>query len=68
MSDNDKVVFLEFRPKDAKTEEQEILACKCCLNKTYTVTYLPSNQYPLLRCSVCGQHIGHIGWAGADED
>lgn len=37
------------------------LSCKVCKNKTFTITQM-DQEFPLLRCAACGQHIDKIGW------
>jgi hypothetical protein len=63
----DNVVFLRFRSDALKTDEDVCVeACAHCRNKTFTVMYDSHNNFPMMRCAVCGAHIGRIGWAHDD--
>ena len=61
---NDKVVYLEFKNKNTIEEGFiNFVACANCRNKTYVLIEDEKDQFPLLKCSACGNEIGRIGWA-----
>lgn len=60
MSDN--VVFLAFRNDHTETDVIEHLTCNNCHNKTYTVIYDRTSQFPKLLCAACNSEAGHFGW------
>lgn len=62
---NEKVVFLAFtNPKKLEQDWCDALSCKVCRNKTYTLTWMGDEAFPLLRCAACGNHAGYWGFAG----
>lgn len=62
MSDEKKVVFLAYRGP-MPTASREVLSCKACTNKTWTVEYNSDGEgHPWLRCACCGENGGRIGW------
>lgn len=63
----DNVIHLSFRSPHVEDGEMTFLACKYCRNKTYTLTYDQVDNFPLMRCSACGQHMGRMGWAHDDD-
>ncbi len=56
-----KVVFLAFKGSGCTEEHISFTACSVCKNKTFTVTH-DGEDYPLMKCAACGQHIGRIGF------
>jgi hypothetical protein len=63
---SDKVVFLQFRSPHVEDDMMAFLACSHCKNKTYTLTCDNKDDFPLMRCAACGQHMGRMGWAHDD--
>jgi hypothetical protein len=61
MSD-EKVIFLAFKNEQIEPDARDLMACKTCRNKTFTVIY-EGERFPLLQCAACVNHIGHFGWA-----
>ena len=59
---DDKVVYLEYRTKDAEEEYMGRVACAECRNKTFLVEMTREDKFPLMKCACCGQHIGRFGW------
>ena len=64
----DNVIHLSFRSPHVEDGEMTFLTCKYCKNKTYTMTYDRIDNFPLMRCAACGQHMGRMGWAHDDDD
>jgi hypothetical protein len=62
MMSDEKVVFLKFKGSNVTDEHFTLTSCANCKNKTFTVTH-DGEDYPLMKCAACGQHIGRIGWA-----
>lgn len=62
MTENNNVVFLKTYSNEQLPDTITFLCCKHCRNKTYTHTYEQGSEYPLVKCSACGSHIGRIGW------
>lgn len=62
-----EVVYLEFHSHRQKPEGMDFLACSHCRTKTFTHTYLGGNEFPLVKCAACGQHIGRVGWVCDDD-
>ncbi len=65
MSDN--VVFLEFKSPHVEDDTMAFQSCVVCMNKTFTLTKDKPDDFPLMRCAACGQHIGRMGWAHDDD-
>ena len=65
MSDN--VVFLQFRSPHMEDDAFAFLACKVCRNKAFSFATDRSGDFPLVRCTACGQHMGRMGWARDDD-
>lgn len=63
----DKLVFLAYRKEKAVTETEEVIACGVCRNKMFVVVYRDGSDYPHLRCGICGNILGKIGWADEEE-
>jgi hypothetical protein len=63
----DNVIHLSFRSPHVEGGEMMFLSCKYCHNKTYTMTYDRVDDFPLMRCAACGQHMGRMGWAHDDD-
>jgi hypothetical protein len=61
------VVRLEFKSPHVEDDTMAFLSCKACKNKTYTFTMDRPDDFPLMRCAACGQHIGRMGWAHDDD-
>lgn len=59
-----EVVFLAFSNPKAPVENK-VMACSNCRNKAFSVVY-GANDFPSLRCTACGEHMGRIGWADGD--
>jgi hypothetical protein len=55
------VVYLAFSNPNAPVENR-VLACGACRNKAFGVHY-GATDFPALRCTACGEHMGRIGWA-----
>lgn len=62
-----KVIFLKFKSEQLEEDTMAFLACKSCRNKTFTHTLDKMDNFPLVRCAACGQHIGRVGYADADD-
>lgn len=60
---NDNVVHLAFRNDKIEPDVRDLLACKGCRNKTFTIVYQGAEAFPLVQCPACGCHLGCIGWA-----
>jgi hypothetical protein len=63
VSEDKKVVFLKFSNENIDQDRRDWMACAKCQNKTYLVVYEGHEQFPLLQCAACSNHIGHFGWA-----
>jgi hypothetical protein len=61
------IIHLAFRSPHVEDGEMTFLSCKYCRNKTYTLTYDKIDDFPLMRCAACGQHMGRMGWAHDDD-
>jgi len=61
------VIHLAFRSPHAEPDTMAFIACKNCRNKTYTLIEDRVDDFPLLRCAACGQHMGRMGWAYDDD-
>ena len=61
--DGGKVVYLKFRSDRLEDDTMAFLACSACRNKTFTHTIDQVDNFPLVRCAACGQHIGRVGYA-----
>jgi hypothetical protein len=59
------VVYLAFSNPSAPVENR-VLACGAYRNKAFTVVYGAAN-FPSLRCTACGEHMGWVGWAPKPE-
>mgnify|MGYP001576579116 CR=1 FL=1 len=66
MSDG-KVVYLKFKSEQLDEDTMAFLACKVCKNKTFTHTFDDMDNFPLVRCAACGQHIGRVGYADTKD-
>lgn len=66
MSDN--VIHLAFKSPHVEEDMMAFLACKHCKNKTYTLTLDQMENFPLMRCAACSQHMGRMGWYHDDDD
>jgi hypothetical protein len=60
-----EVVFLAFANPKAPVENR-VLSCGSCRNKAFTVVY-GAADYPALRCTACGEHMGRLGWVHDDD-
>jgi len=65
MSDN--VVHLKFRSPHVQEDTMSFLACRVCRNKTFTLVEDKCEEFPLMRCAACGQHMGRMGWSHDDD-
>ncbi|MHA0319042.1 hypothetical protein ACXY7D_11980 [Sphingomonas melonis] len=65
MSDN--LIHLSFKSPHVVEDTMAFLACHACENKTFTLTLDRPGDFPLMRCCVCGCHIGRMGWAYDDD-
>lgn len=65
MSDN--VVHLSFKSPHVEDAERGWLACRNCKNKTYLLIEDRPQDFPLMQCAACGQHMGRMGWAHDDD-
>lgn len=63
----DNVIKLEFKSPHVEEEGQQMLACGYCRNKTYTLCLDKAEDFPLMKCAACGQHMGRMGWAHDDD-
>ena len=63
---SEKVVFLAYKGSNVTEEHMTVDACANCRNKTFLVIYDGQN-FPLMKCAACGQHIGRIGFADEGE-
>ena len=61
------VVFLNFTSPHMEDDTLAFIACKVCRNKTFTFGRDRIDDFPLVRCAVCGQHMGRMGWARDDD-
>lgn len=61
------LIHLSFKSPHVVPDTMTFLACKGCRNKTYTLTEDRVDDFPLLRCAACGQHMGRMGWAHDDD-
>jgi NMD protein affecting ribosome stability and mRNA decay len=61
-----EIIELKFRSPHVVDDAMALLACSACRNKTYTLTDIP-NDFPLMRCAACGQHMGRMGWYRDDH-
>ena len=57
----EKIVFLKYKGSNTDEEFMSIESCAACRNKTFVIIY-DGEDYPLMKCSVCGSHIGRIGY------
>lgn len=57
------VVHLKFRSEQQREDVMGFFACAHCRNKTFTHTFDGDDNFPLVRCAACGNHIGRVGWA-----
>lgn len=60
MNENN-IVKLNFKGSSVQEEYVSFHACAVCKNKTYTLT-CDGQDYPLMKCAACGNHIGRMGW------
>lgn len=58
---SEKVVYLAVSNPRVERGARDMLSCKVCKNKTFIVVYTP-DDYPMLQCPACGQHLGKMGW------
>ena len=65
MSDN--VVFLSFKSPHLVDDERALLGCRNCRNKTFLFVLDKPDDFPLMQCAACQQHMGRMGWAYDDE-
>jgi len=64
----DKVVFLAYtNPKKLDHDARDLLACKACRNKAWSMVFQGEAAFPLLQCTACGQHAGYWGFAGDEQ-
>lgn len=63
----DNVIRLAFRSPHVDEDTMSFLACGYCANKTYKLIYDRADEFPVMQCAVCGQHIGRVGWAYDDD-
>ena len=57
------VIHLAYSSPEVQEEVRSMFACSFCHNKTFTLSKTsPVDDYPLLACAACGNHIGHVGW------
>lgn len=61
------VIHLEFRSPHAVPDMMAFVACKHCRNKTFTLQEDAIDNFPLMKCAACGQHMGRMGWAHDDD-
>lgn len=67
MSDDNRVIHLQFKSPRAVEDTMAFHACSVCRNKTFTLTQDRVGDFPLLRCAACGQHMGRMGFAHDDQ-
>ena len=60
------VIFLAARNDRTDTSTIEVLSCKTCGNKAWTVVYESGSQFPQMRCTCCGTDGGVFGWVQED--
>lgn len=60
---SEKVVYLAFKSDELVADARDLLACKSCRNKTFTVVYDGDESFPVLQCPACGNHLNRIGFA-----
>lgn len=60
MSNN--VIELKFRSPHVDHDGRDFLACKHCRNKTFLMILDRVDDFPVMQCAACGQHIGKMGW------
>lgn len=65
MSEN--VIHLEFKSPHVESDTMAFIGCRLCKNKTFTLVEDKLDNFPLMRCAACGQHIGRMGWAHDGE-
>jgi len=62
-----EIVFLAHRNDNTDTDSLEVLACKNCQNKAWTVVYEHrKSSFPRMKCSCCGNDGGNFGWVTDD--
>ncbi len=65
MSDN--VIHLEFKSPHVASDTMAFISCVACRNKTFLLVEDQLDNFPLMKCSACGSHIGRMGWAHDDD-
>jgi hypothetical protein len=64
----EKVVFLAYTNREKlEKDARDLLACRVCRNKTYTMIFQGDQAFPLLQCTACGNHAGYWGFAGDEQ-
>lgn len=58
----EKVVFLAFKNDQLVEDQRDLMACKHCRNKAFSVVYQGEEAFPVLQCTACGFHLGRVGW------
>jgi hypothetical protein len=66
VTDGSNVVFLKFSSPHMEDDTLAFVACKVCRNKAFSFKRDRVNDYPLVCCTACGQHMGRMGWANDD--
>lgn len=61
------VIELKFKSPHVDGDVMAFVSCRCCRNKTFTLTEDRVGSFPLMRCAACGSHIGRMGWAYDDD-
>lgn len=61
-----EVIHLKFKSPHVTEEGVCFHSCSNCRNKTFTLTEDKPQEFPMLRCAACGQHMGRMGWAHDD--
>jgi hypothetical protein len=61
------VIHLAFKSPHVVEDVMAFVSCRVCRNKTFTLTEDKLDNFPLMRCAACGQHMGRMGWAHDDD-
>lgn len=63
----DNVIHLKFRSPHVEDDTMSFLACRNCKNKTFTFVVDRPDDFPLMRCADCMNHMGRMGWVHDDD-
>ena len=61
-----EVVELKFRSPRMQDDYMSFIACGHCRNKNFLLVE-DGRDFPLMKCSACGQHMGRMGWVHDDD-